>query len=272
MQNIFDQAQMTVTRTRQSDIEESSGSEEESDESLTSSNDPALKEGYYPILLHIQMDYCSGDTLREYLEKNQRVYDPCDAYWIFIQILDGLIHIHDTGIIHRDLKPANIFFDKKNGETILKIGDFGLATSYKRDLRASRSQLDLTALSLRGGNPDYSANVGTPLYLAPEQEGGPDYDEKVDIFSLGLILMEICCIFGTTHERYEALRGIRFSHRVPLVLSEKFPTESELILYLTRLDKSQRPSAREILASDRLLRWKEEALMDESQTSEFALR
>src|SRR5258708_19436838 len=82
-------------------------------------------------------------------------------------------------MIHRDLKPSNILLDKRNtlrnpmGEPILT--DFGLAR-----LLASPSFATLTATQL-----------GTPLYIAPEQATGDAGNERSDIYSLGIILYEM---------------------------------------------------------------------------------
>ncbi|KAM3135110.1 hypothetical protein pb186bvf_012756 [Paramecium bursaria] len=87
---------------------------------------------------------------------------------ILKNILEGLDYIHSHNIIHRDLKPSNIMMDK-NGEAV--IIDFGLSI-YQQDKRMQ----DL---------------VGTPGYLAPERFSYQDYDNKVDMFSLGVIAYEL---------------------------------------------------------------------------------
>lgn len=71
----------------------------------------------------IQMEYCSGMTLREYLDSSEFKIDRQKNLQFFKQLLAGLRHIHERGLIHRDIKPANIFIN----EGVLKIGDFGLA-------------------------------------------------------------------------------------------------------------------------------------------------
>jgi serine/threonine protein kinase len=69
------------------------------------------------------------------------------------------------------LKPANIFFDKKKQK--IKLGDFGLATTMEESLFEK-------------------GTIGTPLYRAPEgYVGTSKYAEKVDIYSLGIILFEL---------------------------------------------------------------------------------
>ena len=54
-----------------------------------------------------------------------------------------------------------------------------------------------------------SQDVGTPLYTAPELEKGLEYDEKIDMFSLGLTFYEIIRKFETDHERYIHMNGLR---------------------------------------------------------------
>jgi serine/threonine protein kinase len=60
----------------------------------------------------IQMEFCSGKTLREYLDQPERNVDRKQNLTFFKQLLSGLKHIHEKGLIHRDIKPANIFIDE----------------------------------------------------------------------------------------------------------------------------------------------------------------
>lgn len=76
----------------------------------------------------IQMEFCSGHTLQDYLDSRNTSKSTIDRnynYKVFSQILSGLSEIHKKNVIHRDLKPENIFLDSENGTA--KIGDFGLA-------------------------------------------------------------------------------------------------------------------------------------------------
>ena len=111
----------------------------------------------------------------------------------FIQMLQGVAYIHEKGVIHRDLKPSNILFAIEGDGKWIKIGDFGLATAHQ-----NRSLLpDLKALQLESSNPQHAKSpthtmeVGTSLYMSPEQEDNGKYDHKVDIWALGLILIEL---------------------------------------------------------------------------------
>jgi len=72
----------------------------------------------------IQMEHCTGETLRDFLDKDYTVNRKMVNHY-FKQLISGLKHIHEEGLIHRDIKPANIFID--HNRSLLKIGDFGLA-------------------------------------------------------------------------------------------------------------------------------------------------
>ena len=117
----------------------------------------------------IIMELIHGQTLREVLDHANEGMPIQEAIPLFVQILAGCIHLHDSGIVHRDLKPANIFIE--NG--MAKIGDYGLA----KFISASR----------RGGQTE---TIGTLHYMAPEIAKG-EYGKEIDFYSLGIILFEM---------------------------------------------------------------------------------
>ncbi len=98
--------------------------------------------------------------------------------------------------------------------------------------------------------------VGTPLYQSPEQIKELSYNEKVDIYAMGLILYEMCGCFKTGMERRINIENLRNEHKLSKIISERYPMESELILLMTRQKPSERPSAIEILNSEKFKGWK----------------
>lgn len=195
--------------------------------------------------LYIQMEYCEKHTLRDLIRNG--LYDDIDSSWrLFRQILDGLNHIHSHGIIHRDLKPDNIFIDVANNP---RIGDFGLATSGQ-----------FTTAVRSSGAADYAGNftrsIGTTYYVAPEMKSvaGGNYNEKVDMYSLGVIFFEMCHPLKTAMERDQTLQAIRERvHTLPSTfeLPEK-AVQGEIIESLLSHRPSERPSAAELLQSGKI--------------------
>lgn len=92
---------------------------------------------------------------------------------LFIQVCDGLAHLHEQGIVHRDIKPANILVSR---EGIPKITDLGVARQMERNTRLTRA----------------GTILGTYSYLAPEQIlSSSSVSPAADIYSLGV------CIFAS---------------------------------------------------------------------------
>ena len=149
----------------------------------------------YDLVLHIQMQYCSSRTLRDFLDDKD---EDSESLKIFAQIARGLTYVHERGLVHRDLKPANIFLI----DGVAKIGDFGLSrhVGFNDDLVEEESG---------GEDEDITRGVGTRLYAAPEQLASDDYDEKADVYSLGVVLYELLRPrFGTTMERVTCISRI----------------------------------------------------------------
>ena len=89
----------------------------------------------------------------------------------FVQLADGLAHLHEKRVLHRDLKPENVLLCDRS---TLKIGDFGIS----RVLSLSVSELAQTV-------------VGSPTYISPEIIHGESYSYKTDVWSLGVMLYRI---------------------------------------------------------------------------------
>ncbi|XP_055694273.1 eukaryotic translation initiation factor 2-alpha kinase 1-like [Lutzomyia longipalpis] len=140
---------------------------------------------------------------------------------IFQQLINGLRYIHECRIVHHDIKPSNVFVGVSNcGSLIIQLGDFGLACPLESSHR--------------------DGAMGTPLYAAPEQLDG-QCDPKSDIYSLGIILLELLIPFTTDMERARVMDDAKHG-RLPSSLP---PQLAQLILRL--LDKpSVRPSSAEL--------------------------
>lgn len=100
--------------------------------------------------------------------------------------------------------------------------------------------------------------MGTPLYQSPEQIECLNYNQKVDIYAMGLILYEMCSAFKTGMERRESIERLKNEHKINEYIKESFPLESNLILWMTNLKPIDRPNAQEIIDSSIFKKWKSE--------------
>ena len=91
--------------------------------------------------------------------------------------------------------------------------------------------------------------VGTPLYQSPEQREGKNFNEKVDIYALGLILFEMCNKFGTEFERRSELHKLRTERKLSKAFKRQFCFESNLILQMIEVKPEKRPTAKELTES-----------------------
>ncbi|XP_064465793.1 eIF-2-alpha kinase GCN2-like [Ornithodoros turicata] len=215
------------------------GSREEEDASGDEA--PVTVRSYH--FMFIQMEFCEKSTLRTAIDTG--LSNNVTRVWrLFREIVEGLAHIHQQGMIHRDLKPVNIFLDSSDR---VKIGDFGLATTALVP-RGEANELALGDIS----NPSsLTGRVGTALYTAPEllQTGTVIYSQKVDIYSLGIILFEMCYpAMRTAMERVQLLAKLR-QPEVELPTGKRLTSQqSHLVRWLLQHDPAKRPSSKQLLA------------------------
>lgn len=150
-----------------------------------------------------------------------------------------------------------------NNKINLKIGDFGLAADVKESKSKNREiSRQIVFNSQTSLNNEFSVklseNVGTPLYQSPEQIKNSPYNEKVDIYSLGLILLEICSFFRTYHERKLCLENIREKNIIPEKIKDTYILESQLIMQMTSSSPKDRPTVLNLLKSDAFRQLEEE--------------
>lgn len=211
--------------------------------------------------MYIQMEFCEKSTLGIAIN-NGLCKDEKRVWRLFREIVEGLAHIHQQGMIHRDLKPVNIFLDSNDH---VKIGDFGLATTTYNIFSTLAQTVDTEkgARSL-GSNFDIedggslTGQVGTALYAAPElslKVAKAIYNQKVDIYSLGIILFEMCykpSYTGT--ERIKVLEKLRSREIIlpPEFTDDKMRHQVHLLRWLLNHDPSLRPTSEELLTSEYL--------------------
>ncbi|GMH39142.1 hypothetical protein BSKO_07040 [Bryopsis sp. KO-2023] len=175
-----------------------------------------------------------GEVLDAVLERG--TYSEADAKLCFIQLLEGISYLHSQGIIHRDLKLENLLLTTKDDITNIKIVDFGLAKLAS----APGKCMDTVC--------------GTPQYVAPEviqSAEGAAYDERVDLWSAGVILFILLGGYPPFHDESEAvmfklIRKGKFSFNQS-VWKNISACAKDLICGLLKANPAQRATAKEAL-------------------------
>ncbi|CAK1549596.1 unnamed protein product [Leptosia nina] len=144
---------------------------------------------------------------------------------MFTQLVRGLHYIHSRGVIHHDVKPSNVFVGRSEGGLLVQLGDFGLACP----LQQSHSGLAL----------------GTHLYAAPEQLDG-QCNPKSDLYSLGIILLEMVEPFSTDMERVKTITDLR-KGQIPAHLTANYPKIAHIIGKLVQRKPSKRLDTKQLL-------------------------
>lgn len=186
-----------------------------------------------PLFLYIQMQLCQQATLKEWLSEKKQEIPLKESMQLFYQIVNAVEYFHSRGMMHRDLKPANIFFSLDGS---IKVGDFGLVTAITRPSRGKHRGKTFEVDS-------HTGQVGTQLYMSPEQATGRPYSQKVDIYALGLIFFELLCFFSTQMERMQLIYRLKHGH-LPDTLAGT--PQGSLVKLLTSENPELRPEAKDI--------------------------
>eukprot|EP01089_Gocevia_fonbrunei_P008430 TRINITY_DN2010_c0_g1_i3.p1 TRINITY_DN2010_c0_g1~~TRINITY_DN2010_c0_g1_i3.p1 ORF type:complete len:347 (+),score=48.46 TRINITY_DN2010_c0_g1_i3:198-1238(+) len=180
--------------------------------------------------LWVAMEYMGGGCLTEILEQ----FDYCqmtEAHiaWVCKETLEGLKYIHSLHRIHRDIKSDNMLLSSQGD---VKIADFG----YAAQLTQKKNRRNTI--------------VGTPYWMAPELIRGQNYDTKVDVWSLGIMVMEMA-EGEPPYMEFPPLRALFLitTKGIPdLKEPEKWTKEfRDFVAKSLEKDPEKRPSATELL-------------------------
>jgi serine/threonine protein kinase len=171
---------------------------------------------------YLVLELVEGSTLAGLLARGP-LPDPEEAARLLGAVAGALAYAHGAGVVHRDVKPGNVLL---GDDGRVKLADFGIARIVGDTVRHTMT----------------GTTVGTVGYLAPEQVSGAEITPAVDVYALGLVLLEAVtgekAFTGSTAEAAVA-RLARDPH-VPETLSAPL---ADLIRAMTARDPGARPAA-----------------------------
>uniref|UniRef100_A0A8C9L846 Eukaryotic translation initiation factor 2-alpha kinase 1 n=1 Tax=Pavo cristatus TaxID=9049 RepID=A0A8C9L846_PAVCR len=212
------------------DLDASAGSKSCTEE--CSGNDVALCgefEVEYRLMLHIQMQLCELSLWDWIAARNKRCsertedaagpYHLVDVSWttkIFEELLEGVCYIHSMGVMHRDIK-------------------------VNTPLCHSAKPADFSESCLEWKSQSFEVEIIPELSLHPLFQS--------DMYSLGVILLELFQPFGTEMERAEVITNLRNGH-IPHNFYKKWPVQAKYVKLLTSQVSTERPTAAQLRESE----------------------
>jgi len=180
--------------------------------------------------LWIAMEYMDHGCLTEVLEQFENFKMGEDEIsWVCGEVLKGLDYIHSRHRIHRDIKSDNLLISSAGQ---VKIADFGYAAQLSKEKKKRNTV------------------VGTPYWMAPELIRGHDYDNKVDIWSLGIVVMEMA-EGDPPYMEFPPLRSLFLisTRGIPELkeLDKWSPEFKDFVKLCLRTDPEERPNAETLL-------------------------
>jgi serine/threonine protein kinase len=194
------------------------------------------------------MEFIDGETV-EALVKRKGALEPVEALNIVLQVARALAVAAKQQLVHRDLKPSNLMLVDQEGETVVKVIDFGLAKVTKDDADDS-------------GTLTVAGFVGTPHFASPEQVEEGEVDIRSDIYSLGATLYFVLTGQAPFSGSVGQIMSQHLYKPLPMEPLSRLPAcVASLVQRMTEKDRNARPQTPQELQKAIL------ACLDEIRTS-----
>jgi serine/threonine protein kinase len=185
--------------------------------------------------LWIMMDYCGAGSLQDLIKHLRITFSEAQIGYVMAQALKGLEYLHAQRIIHRDIKAGNLLLTE-DGK--VKLADFGVSAQLNASLTRSRSF------------------VGTALWMSPEVLEQEPYDQRADIWAMGITGIELADGLPPHYEKQQ-MRAIFLIPQLPPP-TVRDPTRfsslfNDFIARALVKDPNQRPNAVTLLAESPFL-------------------
>ena len=188
--------------------------------------------------LWLILEYCSSGSVIDLMFAMDRTFTEIEISTIIFMVLKGLIYIHQKKLIHRDIKGSNILI---NSQGIAKIADFGVGVELIND-------------------KNRKSKKGSPYWMSPQVALNSDYNEKTDIWSLGITCIEM--IEGDPPNsqlkpRFAMEKIGKDPPNVNTLLNEENYSKEfkDFVGKCLIVDQNRRPNAKELLNHDFIVKY-----------------
>ena len=214
------------------------------------------------IYFFIQMEFCQQMTLAQYIQDHSLTKIKNKVMYTFTyQLIKSLAKIHKKNIIHANINPENIFVINEDS---IKIGDFSSAKDIELKFKKGKnkyaknihSQSYRNIMELNDNEEIETELREESLYSSPEQNKGKEVSKKSDIYSVGLVLYEMCECFPDEDKRKKKIKFLKKYKIVEDKLKKDYELQCNLILQMIEDDEDKRPSCEELLESKEMQNWK----------------
>ena len=214
------------------------------------------------IYFFIQMEFCQEITLGKYIEDHSIIKINNKVIYTFTyQLIKSLAKIHSKNIIHANINPENIFVINEDS---IKIGDFSSAKDielkFKKTInkysKVSLSQSYQNLMELSTNDEIETNHIEESLYSSPEQNKGTVVSKKSDVYSVGLVLYEMCECFPDEDKRNKGIKLLKKNKTFEEKFKKEYELQCKLILKMIEDDEDKRPSCEELLKSSEMQNWK----------------
>ena len=168
-------------------------------------------------ILYIIIEFIANGDMNGFIEAHKKLKKNIEEeqLWnLFLQCMEALSYIHSMGVIHRDIKPANLLMDNNMS---IKIGDFGVSALQNKDSNNQYLNANYNIFKNKDNMKFHGTRVGTCYYMAEEIEKN-EYDQKVDVYSMGISFFEMCYFFNPNKDKNKQI-NVQYSNELVNIIS-----------------------------------------------------